>query len=56
MTSLEAYISTYPLRFVGWLVCGILIIFFIIHRLIGNDVAAIERGEYARVNKADRID
>ncbi|KAJ2912426.1 hypothetical protein MD484_g7977, partial [Candolleomyces efflorescens] len=56
MTSLESYISTYPLRFVGWLVCGILVIFFIIHRLIGNDVAGIERGEYARVNKADRID
>ncbi|KAJ2925492.1 hypothetical protein H1R20_g11602, partial [Candolleomyces eurysporus] len=56
MTSLEAYISAYPLRFVGWLVAGILVIFFIIHRLIGNDVSKIERGEYARVNKADRID
>lgn len=53
---LETYISEYPLRFVGWLAAFILIVFFLIYKLISNDTAKVERGEYVRVGKSDRID
>ncbi|KAJ3544178.1 hypothetical protein NMY22_g2872 [Coprinellus aureogranulatus] len=56
MTGLETYITEYPLRFVSWLVAGMLIVFFLIFKLIGNDASKIERGEYVRVNKSNRLD
>jgi TRAP-type mannitol/chloroaromatic compound transport system permease large subunit len=56
MTGLETYITEYPIRFVAWLVAGMLIIFFVIFKLVGNDASNIERGEYVRVNKSSRLD
>ena len=56
MTGLETYITEYPIRFVAWLVAGMLIIFFAIFKLVGNDASKIERGEYVRVNKSSRLD
>jgi sulfite exporter TauE/SafE len=56
MTGLETYITEYPLRFVSWIVVGMLIIFFGIYKLVGNDASKIERGEYVRVNKSSRLD
>ncbi|EAU82485.2 thioredoxin domain containing 5 [Coprinopsis cinerea okayama7 len=57
MISLEVYISTYPFRFIFFLLTGLGVLFWVLFKWVGSDAARLERGDHVLYKaKEGRID